>query len=78
MLYSYIRSKQLTNNKLTTLTSDSGEDLSTPAVIADSLNTYFQSVLVKEKTFDECLPHFARTCFSINDDGKNIFALESL
>ena len=31
ILYSYIRSKQLTNNRITTLTSDSGEDLSTPA-----------------------------------------------
>ena len=45
MLYSYIRSKQLTNNRITTLTSDSGEDSSTPAEIAESLNTYFQSVL---------------------------------
>ena len=33
MLYSYIRSKQLTNNRITTTTSDSGEDLSTQAEI---------------------------------------------
>ena len=79
MLYSYIRSKQLTNNRITTLTSDSGEDLSTPAEIADSLNTYFQSVFVKEKTVDESLPHFAsRTCTSCNDDGEIIFTLEAL
>ena len=43
------------------LTSDSGEDLSTPAKIADSLNTYFQSVFVKEKTVDEGLPHLQNT-----------------
>ena len=79
MLYSYIRSKQLTNNRITTLTSDSGEDMSTPAEIADSLNTYFQSVFVKEKTVDEGIPHFAsRTCTSCNDDGKAIFTLEAL
>ena len=61
------------------LTSDSGEDLSTPAEIADSLNTYFQSVFVKEKTVDEGLPHFAsRTCTSCNDDGETIFTLEAL
>ena len=79
MLYSYIRSKQLTNNRITTLTSDSGEDLSTPAEIADSLNTYFQSVFVKDKTVEEGLPHFAsRTCTSCNDDGKAIFTLEAL
>ena len=34
------RSKQLTNNRNTTLTSDSGEYLSTPDEIAYSLNTY--------------------------------------
>ena len=79
MLYSYIRSKQLTNYRITALTSDSGEDLSTSAEIAESLNTYFQSVFVKEKTVDDGLPHFAsRTCISCNDDGKNIFTLEAL
>ena len=79
MLYSYIRSKQLTNNRITTLTSDSGEDMSAPAEITDSLNTYFQSVFVKEKTFDENLPHFAsRTCTSCNDDGETIFTLDAL
>ena len=79
MLYSYIRSKQLTNNRITTLTSDSGEDLSTTAEIADGLNTYFQSVFVKDKTVEEGLPHFAsRTCISCNDDGKAIFTLEAL
>ena len=31
MLYLYNRSKQLTNKKINTITSDSGEDLSTPA-----------------------------------------------
>ena len=36
MLYSYIRS-----NKINTLNSESDEDLTTPAEIADSLNTYF-------------------------------------
>ena len=40
MLYSYIRSKQMTNNRFTALTSDSGEDLSTSAQIAKSLNNY--------------------------------------
>ena len=48
ILYSYIRSKQLTNNRIITLKSDSGEDMSTPTEIADSLNTYFQSVFVKK------------------------------
>ena len=68
-----------TNNRITTLTSDFGEDLSTSAEIADSLNTYFQSVFVKEKTVEEGLPHFAsRTCTSCNDDGKVIFKLETL
>ena len=53
--------------------------MSTPAEIADSLNTYFQSVFVKEKTVDEGLPHFAsRTCTSCNDDGETIFTLEAL
>ena len=79
MLYSYIRSKKLTNYRIITLTSDSGEDLSTPAEKADSLNTYFQSVFVKDKTVDEGLPHFThRTCTSCNDDGDAIFTLEAL
>ena len=55
----------LHKNWQTTLTSDSGEDFSTPAEIADSLNTYFQSVFVKEKT-------------ACNDDGEAIFTLEVL
>ena len=39
--------------------------------------TLFQAVFVKEKTVDECLPHFvSRT--SCNDDGKTIFKLEHL
>ena len=79
MLYSYIRSKKLTNYRIITLTSDSGEDLSTPAEKADSLNTYFQSVFVKDKTVKEGLPHFAhRTCTSCNDDGEAIFTLDAL
>ena len=79
MLYSYIISKHLTNNRITKLTSDSGEDLSTPAEIADSLNKYFESVFVKDKTVDECLPHIThRTCTSCNDDGDAIFTLETL
>ena len=69
MLFSYIKSKQLTNNRITTLTSDSGEELSTQSKIADSLNTYFHSVFVKDKAIDEGLPHFThRTCTSCNDD----------
>ena len=89
MLYSYIRSvnwqitelliTELQNYWQITLTYDSGEDLSTPAEIAESLNNYFQSVFVKEKTIDEGLPHFAsRTCTSRNDDGKAIFTLQAL
>ena len=79
ILYSYIRSKQLTNNRITTLTSDSGEDFSTPAEIADSLKTYFQSAFVKDKTVDEGLLYFAsRTSTSCNDDRKAIFTLETL
>ena len=79
ILHSYIRSKELTNNRITSLTSDSSEGLSTPAEKADSLNTYFQSVFVKEKTFDEGRSHFAsRICTSCNDDGKAIFTLETL
>ena len=79
ILYSYIRSKQNTNNRITTLTSDPGEDLSTSAQIADSLNTYFQSVFLKEKTVDEGLHNLAsRTCTFFNDDGKAIFTLEAL
>ena len=54
----YISSKQLTNNRSTPLTSDSGEDLLTSAKIADSIKTYFQSVFVKDKTVDEGLSHF--------------------
>ena len=57
------------------LTSDSGEDLQNPAELADSLNTYFQTVFIKEKTVlkrkkDKGLPHFG--------DGKAIFSLEAL
>ena len=50
-----VRNGNATNNRITPLTSDSDEDLSTPAEIADSLFTYFQSVFVKEKTVDEGL-----------------------
>ena len=69
----------MTNNKITTLTSDSGEDLSTPVEIADSLNTYFQWVFVRDKTVDGYLPQYAqRTCTSCSDDGESIFTLEAL
>ena len=75
----YIRSKQLTNSRITALKSDSGESLSTPFEIAECLNTYFQSVFVKEKIVYESLPHIAcRTCTSCNDDGKAKFTLEAL
>ena len=75
MLYSYLRSKQLTNNRITTSTSDSGEEFSTPAKIADSLNTYIQKVFVKVKT----VSHFThRTYTNCNDDGDAIFKLEDL
>ena len=67
------------NNRTTTLTSDSGEDLLTSAEIADSLHTNFQPFYVKDKAVDEGLPHFAhRTCTSCNDDGEAIFTLEAL
>ena len=55
-----------------------GEDFSTPAKIADSLNAYFQSVFVKEKTVDEGLSHFTHRCTSCNDDGDAKFSLEAL
>ena len=35
------------NNRITTISSDTGEDLSTPAEIADGLKTYFHSVFLK-------------------------------
>ena len=79
MLSPYIRSKHLTINRITTHTSDTGEDLSTPAEIAESLNTHFQLVFVREKTVDEGLLHFGhRTRISCNDDGEAIFTLEAL
>ena len=79
MQYSYIRSKKVTNNRINKLTPDSCVDLSTPAEIADSINTYFQSVFVKEKTVYEGLLHCAsRNCTSCNDDGKAIFTSEAL
>ena len=79
LLYSYIRNKQQVNNKITTLTSDTGEDMSTPTEIVDSLNTYFQSVFVRDKNVDRELPHFTqRTGTECNDDENKIFTLEAL
>ena len=78
MLYAYLRNKQLVNNIITTLNSYTG-DQSTPAEIADSLNTYFQSVFVKDNEVDHSLPHFAqRTCTICDDDENTIFSLEAL
>ena len=78
LLYLYIRYKQVTNSRIIRSLSDSGEDLSTPAEIADGLNTYFQSVFVKEKSVYKSLHHFAsRTCYS-NDDVKTISTLEEM
>ena len=51
--------------------------MSTLVEIADSLNTYFYSVFVKEKCVDENLPHFARRTCTSNDDGKAIFTLKA-
>ena len=79
MLYAYIRNKQLVNNRITTLTPDTGEDLSTPAEVADSLNTYFQSVFGKDNEVYHSLPHFAqRTCTSYDDDENTIFLIDAL
>ena len=65
------------NNRTTSLTPDTGEDLSTPGEIADSLNAYFQSVFVNDNEVEHSLPHFAqRTC--CDDDGNTIFSLEAL
>ena len=67
------------NERITTLSSDTGEDLSSPAEIADSLNTYFQSMFMKDNEVDHILPYFAqRTCTSFDDDANTIFSLEVL
>ena len=78
MLYSYIRNKQL-NNRITTLTSGTGEDMSTSAEIANSLNTYFQSLIVKDNEVDHILTRFAQRIFtSCDDDVNTIFSQEAL
>ena len=79
MLYTYIRNKQLVTHRIITLTSDTGEDLSTPAGKAESLNTYSQSLFVKDNEVDHSLPHFAqRNCTSCDDDANTIFSLEAM
>ena len=67
MLYSYIRSKQPTNNIISSLISDSVDDLSSTAEIAYSLNTYFQSVFVRKKCLWKSLHFASRTCTNCND-----------
>ena len=79
LLYSQIRNKQHGNNKITTLTSDTGEDMPAPTEIVDRLDTYFQSVFVRDKNFDRELPHFTqRTGSECNDDQNKIFTLKAL
>ena len=61
------------------LTSDTGEDLSTPAEKADSINTYFRSGFVKVNEVNHSFPHFAqRTCTSCDNDENTIFSIEAL
>ena len=79
MLYAYIRNKQLVNKRITTLTSNTAEELSNPAEIVDNFKTYLQSVFVKDNEVDQSLPHCAqRTCTRCDDDANTIFSLETL